>query len=333
MMPSLGLEGRCEAAAISSSCGEFVRVAHLSAGAAIADGRFLYGGPRDANLALAAAFAEGLQGAGFSAGRNVNIEYGWSEGRAERVPALMAELTDRRAAVVVVAPTAAVLAVKSTNPTMPIVFLATDDPVKLGLVASLNRPGANMTGVNFMLNELGTKRLELLRDLVPTASRIGLLLNPASPPGASSLDTIQKAGHSLGYQFLVQSFTNESDVQSSFSALAEWKADAAMVIPDGLAFSVRTQLATHATRTAIPTIYPLRGFAEAGGLLSYGSSITETFKQMGTYAGRILKGEKPADLPVLQSAKFELVINLKTAKAIGFKIPDSFLLRADDVIE
>ena len=294
---------------------------------------FLYGGIREADLPLAEAFTKGVEETGFFGGRNVTIEYRWTEGRSERVPTLMAELMARRVAVVVAAPTTVALAVQSASSTVPIVFIATDDPVKLGLVASLNRPGGNMTGVNFMLNELGTKRLELLRDLLPTASRIGLLLNPASRPGVSSLDDIQAAGRRLGYQFLVRPITNEGDVQSAFAALIEARADAAMVIPDGLAFSFRAQLAAQALRAAIPTIYPLRGFVEAGGLISYGSSIAETFKLMGNYAGRILKGEKPADLPVVQSTKFELIVNLKAAKAIDCKIPEDLLLRADEVIE
>jgi|tagenome__1003787_1003787.scaffolds.fasta_scaffold20732710_2 putative tryptophan/tyrosine transport system substrate-binding protein len=294
---------------------------------------FLYGGPREANLPLAAAFTKGLEETGFFDSRNVHVEYRWSDNSAERVPEQLAELVGGRPAVVVAAPTAVALAVKRLTSTVPIVFIATDNPVRLGLVASLNKPGGNMTGVNFMLNELGTKRLELLRDFIPTVSRIGLLFNPASQPGTLSLDDIQAASRSLGYQFLVKPVTNERDVQSSFASLVEWKADAAMVIPDGLVFSLRKQLAAQASQVAIPTIYPLRGFVEAGGLVSYGSSETETFKQMGNYAGRILKGEKPADLPVVQSAKFELVVNLRTAKSIGLKIPEAFLLRADEVIE
>ncbi len=250
---------------------------------------FLYGAPRETNLAYLTDVINGLEAAGFVAGQNVIVEDRWSNGRAESVPALMAELIERRPAVIVAAPTAVALAIKPLTATIPIVFVATDDPVKLGLVASLNRPGGNMTGVNFMLNELGTKRLEMLRDLVPSLSRIGLLLNPTSRPGAASLTDIKLAGQSFGYEFLTRPITSESDVQASFSALVEWKANAAMVIPDGLVFSYRKQLAVQASRAAIPTIYPLRSFVEAGGLVSYGSSSTETFKQMGVTLAALLR--------------------------------------------
>jgi putative ABC transport system substrate-binding protein len=190
-----------------------------------------------------------------------------------------------------------------------------------------------VTGVNFLGNEIGTKRLDLLRELVPAAKSIGLLLNPGSPPGAAALSDVKTAAQKLGYQVEVQPLQSERDVQPAFSALAEWKADAAIVIPDGLVRSFRYQIAEQASRYAIPTMYPLRDFVLAGGLVSYGTSIVDAFRQMGIYAERIIKGEKPADLPVVQSAKFELVVNLKAAKAIGLAIPEPLLIRADEVIE
>lgn len=294
---------------------------------------FLSGGDPNSNSNLVAAFHQGLAEAGFAAGRNVAIEYRWAEGRPDRLPALAAELIDQRVEVIVATPTVGALAAKAATSTVPIVFIATDNPVSLGLVPSLNRPGGNATGVNFLLNELGPKRLELLIELIPSAKKIGLLLNPGSPPAARSLPSVQAAAHSLGRDTLVAHLRSADDIPAAFSALTEWKADAAMVFPDGSVFSSRQQLAAQAIQRAIPAIYPLRDFVEAGGLVSYGTSITETFRQLGNYAGRILKGEKPGDLPVVQSTKFELVFNLKAAKAIGFTIPESFLLRADEVIE
>jgi putative ABC transport system substrate-binding protein len=294
---------------------------------------FLHAGDAETYSRPIAAFRQGLAEIGYVEGQNVAIEYRWAEGQPQRLPALTADLVARRVSVIVTGATVSALAAKSATSTIPIVFLTSDNPVSSGLVASLNRPGGNATGVNFLLNELGSKRLEIVRELVPAAGRIGLLVNPGSPPGAAASADLEALAQRLGLAARVEYLRAERDIAAAFAALAEWKADAAMVVPDGLVFTFRRQLANEASRRSIATIYPLRDFVVAGGLLSYGTSIAETFKLMGSYAGRILKGEKPADLPVQQSAKFELVINLPTAKALGLDIPPTLLARADEVIE
>jgi putative tryptophan/tyrosine transport system substrate-binding protein len=249
------------------------------------------------------------------------------------LPALTAELIDRHVSVIVTGATISALAAKVATSTTPIVFLTSDNPVSSGLVASLNRPGGNATGVNFLLNELGPKRLEIMRELVPVARRIGLLVNPGSPPGAAAAAELEALAQRLGLVPRIEYLRLEREIPSAYAALTEWKADVAMVVPDGLVFTFRQQLAREAARYAIPTIYPLRDFVDAGGLLSYGTDIADAFKLMGTYAGRILNGEKPSDLPVQQSTTFELVINMNAAKALGITVPTTLLARTDEVIE
>ena len=287
---------------------------------------FLHGTDAQSSANLVAALKEGLAAAGYDVGRNVAIEYRWAEGNADRLPMLAAELVSKRVAMIV-GPTVAALAAKSVTSSIPIVFVTSDNPVKIGLVASVNRPGANVTGVNFLGNEVGTKRLDLLREMVPR-----LLLNPGSPPGAAAVEEMQSAADKLGYRVEIRHLQSERDVQTAFAGLAERKVDASIVITDQLMRSFRDNLAQQASRYAIPTIYPLRDFVLAGGLVSYGASVSDAYRQVANYAARILKGEKAAELPVVQSAKFELSVNLKAAKAIGLTIPETLLIRADEVI-
>ena len=294
---------------------------------------FLYGAGPDTSSDFVASVQAGLGDSGFHVGRNVIIEYRWGQGQPDRLPAMAAELVAKGVSVIVAGPTVAALAAKTVTSTVPIVFITSDNPVKFGLVQSVNRPGANMTGVNFLGNEIGTKQLDFLRELVPAAKKIGLLVNPGSPPGAAASVEVQTVAQKLGYQIQVEHVRIERDVEQAFAALSEWQADAAMVIADGLMRSMRDQLSEQAAQRKIPTVYPLRDYVLVGGLISYGTSVTEAFRQMGVYAGRILKGEKPADLPVVQSAKFEMVVNLKAAKRIGLTVPTALLLRADEVLE
>jgi putative ABC transport system substrate-binding protein len=294
---------------------------------------FLYGAAPDSSSDFVEAVRAGLNDGGFRVGENLKIEYRWAEGHPDRLPSLAADLVAQRAAVIIAGPTVAALAAKSVTGTTPIVFITSDNPVTLGLVQSINHPGGNITGVNLLINEIGTKRLDLLRELRPAAKRIGLLLNPASPPGAAAATELRQVAEKLSYEVRINHIQSERDIDAAFSALADWHADVVLVIPDGLVRSLRDQLASAAAEHALPTIYPLRDFVVAGGLLSYGTSTSDAFRQMGAYAGRILKGEKPADLPVVQAAKFDLVVNLRAAKKIGLAVPESLLLRADEVIE
>jgi putative tryptophan/tyrosine transport system substrate-binding protein len=282
---------------------------------------------------IVAAVREGLKETGYVEGRNLAIEYRWAEGKYERLPALAAELLDRRVSVIV-ANTPAALAAKAATTTIPIVFGSGLDPVKAGLVASLNRPGGNITGVSSMSGELVSKQLELLHELVRSATVIGALVNPANPGLAESLSKeLQAAADSLGLQLRVLPASSEREIDAASATLMNLQADALVIGADGF-FSARSEkLAAMALRHAVPAISPYRPFVEAGGLMRYGTNTTDGFRLAGNYAGRILKGEKPADLPVMQSVKFEFAINLKTARALGLEIPPSLLARADEVIE
>ena len=282
---------------------------------------------------LVAAVREGLKETGYVEGRNLAIEYRWAEGKYERLPALAAELLDRGVSVIV-ANTPAALAAKAATATVPIVFSSGLDPVKAGLVTSLNRPGGNITGVSSMSGELVSKQLELLHELVRSATVIAALVNPANPGLAESLSKeLQAAANSLGLQLRVLPASSEREIDAAFAALMNLQAGALVIGADGF-FSARSEkLAAMALRHAVPAISPYRAFVEVGGLMRYGTNTTDGFRLAGIYAGRILKGEKPADLPVMQSTKFELVINLKTAKALGLEIPPTLLARADEVIE
>ena len=266
-------------------------------------------------------FRKALAEAGYIEGRNVAIEYRWAEGRYDRMPAMAAELVRRQVAVIVASPTPPALAAKAATATVPIVFGVTDDPVKLGLVSSLARPDGNATGVYFFLSDLAAKQLGLLRELAPGATRIGLLVNPDNANAEAVTREMAAAASAIGVQIEVIRASDSPAIDAAFAALVRNKTGALVVGADPFFFSRRVQLATLATRHAIPAVYTVREFPEAGGLMSYGTSLTEVFRQIGIYAGRILKGAKPTDLPVVQSTKFDFVINLTTAKALGLEVP------------
>jgi putative tryptophan/tyrosine transport system substrate-binding protein len=281
------------------------------------------------------AFRQGLQETGYVEGQNVAIEYRWAQGHNDRLPVLAAELVHRQVAVIAAAGgTPSALAAKAATATIPIVFGVAADPVEVGLVASLNRPGGNLTGVTNLNIEVGPKRLELAHALVPAATIIALLVNPASPALAESYARdLQAAARTLGLQLQVLHASAERDFDTVFASLARLRAGALVIGPDTFFYARSEQLAALALRHAVPTIFQYRAFAAAGGLMSYGSSNTEFYRLVGIYAGKILKGEKPGDLPVQQSTKVELIINLKTAKALGLTVPLTLLGRADEVIE
>jgi putative ABC transport system substrate-binding protein len=288
---------------------------------------------RSPNEAVIAVLRQSLAEAGYVDGRNVRIEYHFAEGQYDRLPAMAAELARRQLAVLVATPTVAALAAKAATATIPIVFSTTDDPIKLGLVASLARPGANATGVYFFLSDLAAKQLGLLRELVPAAVRIGLLVNPENANIENVTQEVTAAASATGVQIEVARASDSRAIEAAFLLFARNKADALLVGADPFFFSRRVQLATLATRHALPAIYNVREYAEVGGLMSYGTSLADVFRQVGVYTARILKGAKPADLPVVQSTRFELVINLPTARALGLEVPPTLLARADEVIE
>ena len=280
------------------------------------------------------AFRQGLDEAGFVESRNVAIEYRWARGEYDRLPVLAADLVRQSVIVMVATTTPAVLAAKAATMTIPIVFLTGSDPVEVGLVASLNRPGGNMTGVSNLTVEIGAKQLELLHELVPAATLIALLVNPATPVLADTLSRgLQTAARAIRQQILVISATTERDLDMAFTTIVEQRVGALVVGNDPFFNARPDQLVALASRHAVPAIYPYREFAAAGGLMSYGSNLADPYRLVGVYTGRILKGEKPSDLPVQQSTKVELVINLKTAKALGLTFPITLLGRADEVIE
>ena len=290
-------------------------------------------GPTEANDRVLTAFRKGLAEAGYAEGRNVAIEYRWAEGRYDRMPAMAAELVRRPVAMIMASPTPAALVAKAATATVPIVFGVTDDPVKLGLVTSLARPEGNATGVYFFLSDLAVKQLGLLRELVPAAKRIGLLVNPDNANAEAVTREMAAAASAIGVQIELMRASDIPAIHTAVAALVRDKADGLVVGADPFFFSRRVQLVTLTTRHAIPTVFTVRDFPEAGGLMSYGTSLTEAFRQMGVYSGRVLKGAKPADLPVVQSTKFDFIINLTTAKALGLEVPPTLLARADEVIE
>ena len=280
-------------------------------------------------------FRQGLKETGFVEGENVAIEYRWADNQIDRLPALAGELVRRQVAVIVA--TGGIpspLAAKAATTTIPIVFNVGDDPVRRGLIASLARPGGNLTGTNFFGAELGAKRLELLRELVPAVTRVAVLVNPADAANTeTTLRDVEAAARAMGLQIQVLNASTSREIDSAFATVVRERPDALLVGPGAFFVSRRIQLANLAARSDIPATYPVRENVEAGGLMSYGPSLTDAYRQVGVYTGRILKGAKPADLPVVQSSKFELVINAQTARMLGLTVPPALLARADEVIE
>jgi putative ABC transport system substrate-binding protein len=289
--------------------------------------------PDDVSRPLAAAFRRGLSETGYVEARNVVIEYYWMEGQTERLPVIATELARRPVSVIVAISTLSALAAKAATTTIPVVFMTGDDPVMAGIVASLNRPGGNVTGVTFVSATLGAKRLGLLREVVPNVKTIAVLVDQNSAESQSSLRDVQDAARSLGQQLAVLNVGTDGDIDAAFTALAHQRAGALLATGSSFISSRRDRLIALAARDAVPAIYQIRDFPAAGGLISYGASLSDAYHQVGAYAGRILKGAKPAELPVLQPTKFALVINLKTAKALGLDVPPTLLAIADEVIE
>ena len=283
---------------------------------------------------LVAAFRQALNESGYAEGRNVTIEYRWANGQYDRLPELASDLVRRQVAVIVASGgSVSALAAKKASSTIPIVFSAGDDPVKIGLVESLSHPGGNVTGVNVVIGALDSKKLGLLRELVPNATFIAVLENPKLPAVQDRLSTVQAAARSVGQQIEVFYVSDEKDLDTTFSHVAQSGAKALVVGADAFFNSLRDQLVALAARYAIPAIYETREYVVAGGLMSYGTNLAEGYRQVGIYTARILRGDKPADLPVVQSSKFVLVINLKTANSLSLTVPNSMLLLADEVIE
>jgi putative tryptophan/tyrosine transport system substrate-binding protein len=295
---------------------------------------FLHAGSPEPNVKLVAAFRKGLSEGGYIEGRNVTIEYRWAADRDDRLPELAADLV-RRKVVVIATPgtTQAALAAKAATTTIPIVFSTGADPVSLGLVGSFNRPGGNITGIVNTSAQLAGKRLGLLRELVPRTTRFAVLVTRSGPLTQATLKDLHAEAPQFGLPVEILYADNTGEIDAAMARLAENSGAALMIGPDALFTNLRAQIAALAAQHAVPAVYSVREFVEAGGLLSYGPNFVSTYEQVGTYVSRILKGEKPSDLPVMQASKFELVINLKAAKALGLQIPDKLLALADEVIE
>ena len=291
------------------------------------------GGAAEGLHGRAAAFRKGLNEAGYIVGQNVAIEYRWAEGHYDQLPALADDLVQRQVAVIAAGGTGAALAAKAATTTLPIVIAVGADPVKLGLIAELGRPGGNVTGVSFLANTIGAKLFEVLHETVPSARAFGYLVNPNNPNAELDIKDIQTAADVLHQKLLIVNASTDSELESAFATLVAQQVGAVTVEADPFFNSHSDKLAELAARESLPAIYPFRDYVEAGGLMSYGASLTEAYHLVGTYTARILKGEKPADLPVQQSTKIEFVINLKTAKTLGLTIPVTLLGRADEVIE
>jgi putative ABC transport system substrate-binding protein len=294
---------------------------------------FLNGTSPEGYRRFLSAFHSGLSETGYVQDRNIEVEYRWAEGHYERLPAFAADLVHRKVAVIVATSTPANVIAKAATTEIPIVFTTSSDPVELGLVASLSRPGGNVTGVATLNVEVDSKRLQILHELVPSAIMIAFLVNPNRPGVAAQSASLEKAAHSMGRQTIVLSAASESEIDMAFAKLANQGAGALLVHTDAFFFSRRDQIVKLAKRYAVPAVFDRREFAELGGLMSYGGSVTDVYYQAGVYTGRILNGAKPGDLPVQQSTKVELVINLKTAKALSLTLPPTLLAGADEVIE
>jgi putative ABC transport system substrate-binding protein len=295
---------------------------------------FLSGRSFDDSMEMMTALGQGLNEQGFAEHQNLKIEYRWADGHYDRLPALAADLVRRQVAVILaVGSVPSPLAAKAATSTIPIVFVVGGDPVRFNLVATLNRPGGNVTGVSVLSGPLSAKRLELLRELVPRAGVIACLVNPNNPEAEGQLTDIQAAARMFGQELLLLNASTDDELHTAFATLARERATGLFLGNDAFFVLRRDQLAALAARHAIPAVYFLREFALAGGLMSYGDSLNEAYRLVGVYIGRILRGAKPADLPVQQSTKVELVINLKTAKALGLEVPPTLLARADEVIE
>ena len=295
---------------------------------------FLNSGSPAERAPFVAAFRQGLKETSFVEGQTVAIEYRFAEGRYDRLPSLASDLVRRQVAVITATGnTVSPLAAKGATTTIPIVFVAGSDPVRDGLVASFNRPGGNITGVSIISSALVSKQFELLHELVPQVVVVRILLNPSNPNVGFELSDLQSAAQTMGLQLAVLQASTESGIEAAFATLVQQRAGALLVEPDTFFLDRREQLVSLAARHAIPAVYSNRGYPEVGGLMSYGASITDTYRQTGVYAGRILKGAKPADLPVTQATKFELVINHQTARTLGLAVPASLLSLADEVIK
>jgi putative tryptophan/tyrosine transport system substrate-binding protein len=294
---------------------------------------FLHGASPDAYAPMVTALRQGLADTGYVEGHNVAIDYRWAEGHYDQLPALAADLVHRRVAGIVTGGTPTTIAAKAVTSTVPIIFSVGIDPVQAGLVASLNRPGGNLTGVVVLIVELAAKRLQLLHELVPTASIIAVLVNPATPATEPEMSGLRDAARALGLQLHVLNASTESELDKAFGTLVELRAGALVVSVEPFLNSQRARIVALAARHAVPAIYGVREFAAAGGLMSYGTDLADSYRRVGTYAGKILMGAKPADLPVQQVVRVEFVINLKAAKALGLSFPLPLIGRADEVIE
>ena len=294
---------------------------------------FVSGRSPSSDAHLVAAFRRGLNEAGYVDGQNVAIEFRWAEGQNDQLASLVADLVRRRVTVIAATSIAAALAAKAATTTIPIVFRTGGDPVGLGLVTSLNRPSGNLTGVTSLNVEVGSKRLELLHELVPTAATVGILVNPTSPNADKTWRDLEAAAQTLGLHLRILHARTERDLDAALASLVQVDAGGLVIGPDALFASQNEKLVALTARYAVPSVHFLRSFVTAGGLMSYGGSFTDSFHQTGAYVGRILKGERPTDLPVQQATKVELTINLKTAKALGLDIPATLIARADEVIE
>jgi putative ABC transport system substrate-binding protein len=294
---------------------------------------FLGSGTESSERHLFNAFQDGLAEAGFVVGRNIAIEHRAAEGRYDTLPAMAADFVSRKVAIIAASGPPAVLAAKAATATIPILFVIGYDPVQFGLVSSLNRPGSNVTGATFFTGALGSKRLDLALQLVPNSVKIGILVNPNSPTSQTQVQDMQAAARSFGREAYVFNASSGAELETAFQTFVDLGATSILVGGDPVFMSQREKLVALAAQYSLPTIYDRREYAEVGGLLSYGTSLPDAHRKIGLYAGRILKGEKPGDLPVQQSTKFELVINLRTAKALGLEIPPQLLALADEVIE